>query len=210
MSRKSKALEFVREGYNITVTGRHVEVTDYMKDYAIEKISKIDKFTPHIIDVTVVMDIQKLQHRVDIVLKLDHIVIKSHGETNDMYASIDQAVHKIETQIRKYRDRIREHQTKDIASIEMDVNVLSTKDESLDLNGDFDEDIEKTLIEKYRPSKVVSKERMSSKILTTDEAIMKLELSQDTFLIFKSESDMKLKVLYRRKDKNFGLIEIEA
>jgi putative sigma-54 modulation protein len=208
MSRKSKALEFVQEGFNVAVTGRHVEVTDAMKDYAIEKISKIERFTKHIIDVNVVMDIQKLQHRVDITLKLDHILIKAQGITNDMYASIDQAVHKLETQIVKYRERIRNHQAKDIASIEMNVNVIQAEDE--DIDGQYEDEAEKKLIEKYRPHKIVSREKSSAKLLTIDEAIMKLELSGDVFLIFKNESDMKLKVLYKRKDHNFGLIEVES
>lgn len=60
MNRKEKALEFVNEGYNIQVTGRHVEVTDSMKDYAMEKLSKLDRFSDQIIDVNVIMEIQNL------------------------------------------------------------------------------------------------------------------------------------------------------
>ena len=44
---------------------------------------------------------------------------------------------------------------------------------------------------------------------TQEEAIMKMELSEDNFLIFRSEEDTKLKVIYRRSDGNFGVIELE-
>ena len=77
------------------MTGRHVLVTDAMKDYAVDKIVKIDRFNARIIDVTVVMDIQKLEHRVDITMKVDHIFIKASASSDNMYASIDKAVDRL-------------------------------------------------------------------------------------------------------------------
>src|ERR1700722_17426443 len=98
MSRKSKAAEFVDVSYNVDVQGRNVLVTDSMKEYAMEKVSKIERFIHRIIDVSVTLEVQKLEHRCDIVIQIDHIKIKSHAVTDNMYASIDKAVHKIETQ----------------------------------------------------------------------------------------------------------------
>ncbi|MBA3957639.1 MAG: ribosome-associated translation inhibitor RaiA [Parachlamydiaceae bacterium] len=213
MSRRSKAAEFVDEGYNMTVTGRNVSVTDAMKDYAQEKISKIERFTNRIIDVIVTMDVQKLEHRVDILLKLDHIKIKSQACCTDMYASIDKAVHKIETQLLKYRDKIRDHHAKGLPSVDMNVNVFRSPEEQalLDLNGDIEDETHQRLLNKYQPHKIVGTKTMPLKILTSDEAIMKMELSGDPFLIYRNEEDMKLKVIYRRqKDGNFGIIEPEA
>src|SRR5690349_1363235 len=115
MSRKSKAAEFVEETYNISVTGRHVMVTEAMKDYAIEKASKIEKFSDRIIDMLITMDVHKLEHRVDIVLKVNDIKIKSHAITGDMYASIDLAVHKIQTQLLRYKDKLQDHQAKSVS-----------------------------------------------------------------------------------------------
>ena len=94
--------------YSISVTGRHVQVTDAMKQYAIEKVSKIERFSDRIIDVQVTMDIQKLDHIVDIVVKVNHTLIKSHATTTDMYASINTAVQKLERQVRRYKKRLQE------------------------------------------------------------------------------------------------------
>lgn len=212
MSRKSKAAEFIQEEYSVNVTGRNVQVTDAMKAYALEKISKIERFSIRIIDIAVTMDVQKLDHRVDIVLKVDHIKIKSHANTIDMYASIDKAVDKIQSQLRKYRDRIKEHQAKHISTIDMNVNVLPRSKEE-----EFDEDFTKVngesesrLLDQYRPHHIVKKETKPLKTLTYSEAVMKMELSDDAFLIFRNEEDMKLKVIYRRNDGDFGIIEPEA
>lgn len=50
---------------------------------------------------------------------------------------------------------------------------------------------------------------MHLKELTREEALMKMELSRDAFLVYRSEEDRRLKVLYRRKDGNYGIIEPE-
>jgi putative sigma-54 modulation protein len=211
MSRKSKAAEFLQEAYNITVTGRNVMVTDAMKDYAIEKISKIERFSNRIIDVVVTMDIQKFEHRVDIVLKVNHIKIKSQAITNDMYASIDKAVDKIEAQLLRYKEKLQDHQAKGIAAVDMNVNVLRFTDEELvDVNDEIEDENRRRLMDRYRPHKIVNKETLPLKTLTDGEAIMKMDLSGDNFLIYRSEESQRLKVMYRRNDGDFGVIEPEG
>jgi putative sigma-54 modulation protein len=212
MKGKAKAAEFTDEGYNIHVTGRDVLITDAMKTYAIEKISKIERFSTRIIDVQVIMNIQKLEHRVDIVLKVDHIKIKSQASSTDMYASVDKAVEKIERQLRRYKTRIHEHTAKALNIVDLKVNVLKRPEEEalIDINMDIEDQNQRSLIERYRPHEIVEQETKPLKTITQEEAIMKMELSGDVFLIFRDEIDQKLKVIYRRKDENFGIIEVEA
>ena len=212
MSRKSKAAEFADDTYKIQVTGRNVNVTEPMKQYAIEKVSKIERFTDRVIDVAIVMDVQKIEHRCEIVMKMGHIKIIGHGITTDMYVSVDQAVQKIQKQIRRYKERIQQHHTKSLSLTDLKVNVLKRpKDEEvIDLNDDIEETNEKELIDKYRPHEVVAQKTRPLVSLTLDESMMKMELSQDNFLVFRSEEDQKLKVIYRRKDENFGIIELES
>lgn len=213
MSRKSKAAEFIDEAYNISVTGRNVIITDALREYALEKISKIERFSHRIIDVLVTMDVQKLEQRVDIVLKVDHIKIKSHAVSDNMYASIDKAVHKLETQLLRYKDKIQDHhQARGLSAIDMNVNVLrsATEQELLDVNSDIEEESRLRLMDKYFPHTIVKKETRPFKTLTDGEAIMKMELSEDEFLVYRCEATNRFKVIYRRKDGDFGVIELEA
>lgn len=211
MSRKSVAAKFQNEAYDISVTGRNVLVTDAMKSYAIDKISKIDRFNNRVSEVSVVMDIQKLEHRIDINMKADHIFIKCTGCSENMYASIDIATNKLQAQLRRYKRRIRDHQKKEGAVIEMNVNVLETSltGELDELNEEIEFESTEELIDQYRPHKIVDRETRPLKTLSQHEAIMKMELSGDIFLIFRAEEDQKLKVIYRRKDGHFGVIEPE-
>ena len=206
MNRKAKALEFVDAAYNIQITGRHIEVTDSMKDYAMDKISKIERFMNRIIDVNVIMDIQKLDHRVEIILKAGNVKITSKASTTDMYVSIDQAVDKLETQILRYKSKLQDHHAKGHTILDMTVNVLSPQEIEEELEID-QETIQDQDSNRFKPHRVVKQETRPLKILTYDEAVMKMELSGDTFMIFKNEADQKLKIIYRRQDENYGIIE---
>lgn len=207
MNRKAKTLEFLEAGYNIQITGRHIDVTESMKDYAMDKVSKIERFMSRsIIDVNVIMDIQKLDHRVEIVLKTGNVKIMSSACTTDMYVSIDQAVDKLEAQILRYKSKLQDHHAKGHADIEMNVHVISPREIEEDLGID-PETLDRQTIDRFKPHKVVKQEKRPLKTLTYDEAVMKMELSGDPFMLFKNEADQKLKVIYRRKDDNYGVIE---
>lgn len=213
MSNKTKAESYTNEqGYNISITGRHVLVTESMKDYAMEKLSKLDRFSPRLIDIAVMMDIRKFEHRVDLVIQFNNMKIKSHAVTGDMYASIDLAVDKLQNQIRRYKDKIQDHHLKSLKAIDMNVNVIRPHlDYELEeVNGAIEEENLKHLVDEYRPHRVISKEVALLKTLSLDEAIMNMELSARVFLIYRSEEDQKIKVMYKRKDGNFGVIEPEC
>jgi putative sigma-54 modulation protein len=157
------------------------------------------------------MDIQKLSHRVDIIMKVGDTTIKSHAETTDMYASIDMAVHKIEAQLRRYKTRLEDHHAKGVPAIDMVVNVIEPyrTGEVVEINEMIEEENRRKMEDSLLPHKVISQEKYSIKRLNQEEAIMKMELSLAPFLIFLGEEDQKLKVIYRREDDNFGIVEVE-
>lgn len=214
MSRRSKAVEFLQDVYNISVTGRNVVVTDAIKDYVIEKISKIERFSNKIIDVVVTMDVQRFEHRVDIVMKVEHLKIKSTAVTEDMYESIDKAVHKLEAQLLRYKSKIQDyHLGKGHRhSEDMDVHVLRAlpDNEIQEVNDQIEDESHQRLLDKFGPHKIVNKASRPLKTITDGEAIMKMELSGDSFLIYRGEEDRKIKVIYRRKDGDFGVIQAES
>ncbi len=210
MNRKAVAAKFASEGYTITVYGRHLDVTEAMKAYAIEKIAKLEKFHHRIQEVMITMDVQKLKHTVDIVIKIDQILVKSHAESADMYASIDSAVDKLERQVSDYKDRIQSHQARGVSAIDMLVNVFTSGEKAqLEAVNDaiYDENI-KRLEESYKPHKIVSQEKWPLKTLNYEEALWHMELADEPFLIYRCEEDQKLKVLFRRRDGNFGVVEV--
>lgn len=210
MSRKTKAAEFADVSYNVDVQGKNILATDSMKDYAMEKVSKIEKFMNRIIDVSVILEVQKLEHRCNIILKVGHTKVKSQAISDNMYASIDKAVDRLETQLLKYKSRLQDYHSKDKEAIEMNVNVLRANEADLqEINSDIDDENQKRSLARYTPHEIVRQKKLALKFLTNDEAVMKMELTGDAFLVFKGEADRKLKVIYRRRDDSLAIIEPE-
>jgi putative sigma-54 modulation protein len=209
MTRKNKVVK-TDQGYNITVTGRHIEITEAMKDYAIDKVLKMERVVSNIIDVAVTIDIQKLEHKIDIVFRFDHFKVKAQAATNDMYASIDKAVDKLQSQLHKYKSRIKEHQSKGLSIVDMNVNVYRPPkevEEIEDINEEIEEETRRQLERQYKAHEIDKQEKIPLKILTHDEAIMKMELSGDDFMVFRNEPNQTIEVIYRRKDNCYGIIE---
>jgi len=205
---KSKNMK--KEEYNIIITGRHVYVTDAMKDYAREKLDKLEHFSNTSSDVSVVMDIQKLEHRVGIVLNSGYLKIKVHASSNDMYISIDKAVDRLQRKITKYKEKIQHHQAKSLSVVDMNVNVIRRSAIDTEIaNKQIDEANRAALEEEYHRGRIVDQEQRPLKILTEEEAIMKMELSGDAFRLYRDEYTNKLRVIYRRQDEDYGIIEVE-
>jgi putative sigma-54 modulation protein len=194
-------------GYRLTIMGRNVYVTDAMKDHAFEKFSKLDRFHHHVMDLHVILDIQRLEHSCVVILKFDHFKVKVAASSTDMYTSIDKAVKKLGEKIRRWKSRIQDHHKKKLSVIDMKVNVLQRPYDPIEeFNADIENEATQEMLAQYRPPKVVGSDKKALKALTVDEAVMKMELSDDSFLIFRGEEDRKLKVIYRRDDGHYGII----
>ena len=197
-------------GYDIDIVGRNIEVTETMRAYVWNKISKIERFHDHILFVHIHLELQKLEHFCTIILKFNHLKIKVQSSSTDMYVSIDDAINRLHAVMARYKSRIQDHHKKALSAVDMEVNVLRRPyDEVAEYNAEIESENTKTDIAAYQTPKVIGKKTRLLKILTLDEAMMKIELSGDQFLTFRGEEDRKLKVLYRRKDGNYGLIFLE-
>lgn len=201
--------KFAGSEYPIHIIGRNVEISEPMKHYVIEKLSKIERFGGRVIDITVTMDIQKLTHTVDFLINVNNTLIKVSGKSENMYASIDQAIDRLKAKLRRYVRRLHEHHGKKLSEVDVNVNVLQRITPLEDINDQIEEENLRTVEEEMRPHPIVKKEKRALKILNQEEAIMKMELSEEPFLVYRGEEDRKLKVLYRRDDGNYGVIEAE-
>lgn len=196
--------------YNIQIYGRNVQVTEAMKQHALGKLSKIDRLNNHIIDIHVFMDIQRVDHSVTIVATLSHVKIKAHAVSSDMYVSIDQAVDKLQKQMLRWKEKIQAHHSKKLSSVDMKVNVIQRPYNELEeINQEIESASIKKMAKELTPGHVIGEKTIPLKDLSEDEAVMKMELSGDHFLLYRSEEDRKIKVMYRRDDGNYGIIHAE-
>jgi len=94
----------------IEITGRHVDVSDSMRDYAQKRVSKLTDEFPRVDKVHIILDIQKYVHMAEAIIHSSrHIRVEAKAQSENMYASIDEAVDKVEKQLRRVSDKRHEH-----------------------------------------------------------------------------------------------------
>lgn len=179
----------------VRVTGRHVSITEAIKEYAHQKLEHIHLDYPRIIEAHVILDVEKHRHFAEMILYCNnHITIEASHECADLYAAIDGVVAKITQQMRKYKTKIlRNHRPRgqDIRHLEEQV---------LQIEEGFHE------IEESEPT-VLKTERYEVKPMFVDEAVLQIEMSNRQFIVFQNARTEKVNILYRRKDGALGLIE---
>jgi putative sigma-54 modulation protein len=175
----------------ITTTFRHLEPSDALKSYAEEKLERIKKYIDEPMVAQVFMTVEKIRHCAEITLTAKGITIKASEETNDMYAAIDAVVDKIERQLRRYKERIKEHKPVP-ASLERQVRKSIVEAES---------------IEQRKTPVVIRTKTFSIKPMSVEEAVMQMDLLHKDFLVFTDAATETINVIYRRKDGDYGLIE---
>jgi putative sigma-54 modulation protein len=179
----------------VKVTGRHVSITEAIKNYAHSKVEHLHLDYPRIIEAHVILDVEKHRHFAEVILHCNnHITIEASHECDDMYASIDGVIDKIAQQMRKYKTKIlRNHRPRGFVK-HFEEQVLSPIDDA------FAE------IEESEPE-VIKTERYPVKPMFVDEAVLQIEMSSRQFVVFLNAKSEKINVLYRRKDGGFGLME---
>lgn len=90
---------------NLKLTGNHVEITDAMREYVISKIGKITRHFDHVIDVSVILSVEKLKQKAEANVHVRGKDIFVETDSEDMYASIDSLVDKLDRQILKHKEK---------------------------------------------------------------------------------------------------------
>ena len=90
---------------NLHLTGHHVEITPAIRDYVVAKLERINRHFDHVIDVNVVMTVEKLDQKIEANVHLSGKDIHVQVHDGDMYAAIDGLVDKLDRQVLKHKER---------------------------------------------------------------------------------------------------------
>lgn len=170
----------------ISVKAKNTQVTEPLTDYIEKRFSKLEKyFVDANLTGTVTLVVEKGLHRVEATIPLNRYILRAEDGTNDMYASIDGVVDKLERQIRKYKTKInRKGKTQTF-------NDLAPAQEAPVEEED----------------KVIKTKTFVVKPMDEEEAIMQMELLEHDFFVFLNADTNTINVVYKRKDNQYGLIQ---
>jgi putative sigma-54 modulation protein len=171
-----------------SVTFKNLDPSEHLKAYVSEKLDRFDRYLDNPAEANVVLTVEKFRHIAEINIAGDKLNINGKEETIDMYSAIDMTLDKLEKQIKKNKEKIRERR---LASKGRNRSILE------DVENLRDDESEREIIVRniyYKPMDV-------------EEAVLQMDLVEDNFLVFTNARSDQVNVLYRRKDGHYGLIQ---
>ena len=94
---------------NLHLTGHHLDITPAIRDYVIAKLERVNRHFDHVIDVAVVLTVDKLEHKVEATVHVRGKDLHAHSTDADMYAAIDALADKLDRQVLKYKEQLKDH-----------------------------------------------------------------------------------------------------
>ena len=171
-----------------SVTFKNLDSSENLRAYVADKLNRFDKYLYNPAEASVVLSVEKFRHIAEISISGDRLNIIGKEETEDMYSAIDMVLDKLEKQIKKNKQKIRERRPAPKRKGRTDAESPAAFPDD-----EFERQIKVTHIE-YKPMDI-------------DEAIMQMELINDNFLVFTNARNDQVNVIYRRKDGHYGLIQ---
>lgn len=199
---------------HLSFTFRSTETNDALKDYAREKLDRIHKYFPEPIKVHVVYWQQRgYLHGADIQITLPNgLVVKGVESSDDFFSAVDLVMAKIERQLRRYKDRIRDHKPQ--AGPQRSLNHRVYTDDGHGPVAEKPAPKEPVSGKPAAPTpapmakpQVIKEEKFIAEPMSVDEAVMRMNLLHESFLCFNNIETHQINVVYRRDDGTYGLIE---
>ena len=173
----------------ISVTFRNGEGENWQKLYAEERIQKLKKYLDMPAETHIILSTEKFRNFAEINLSANGWNVNAKEEAKDMHLAVDGCIDKIEKQLKKQKEKTRDHKPKSIRHSEAKV-----------AEGE----------EEFTSNKIVETRKMVLKPMSQDEAVMEMEGNKARFIIYRDSSSENVSFVYRLDDGNYALIETNS
>ena len=173
----------------LNFVGKNIELTESLKNVAEKKFSKLDKYFSEEANARVVFSTVREEQTVEVTIFLPKTIIRAEETTDDMYSSMDNAVDALARQIRKHKTRLkRRYQNNETIR--------------------FDELMDKEAAKDEPEHKIVKRKNFELNPMNEEEAILQMDLLNHNFFVFLDGDTDGVSIVYKRKDGNYGKIEV--
>lgn len=169
----------------VTVIGKNIDVTPALREIVERKISKLDRYFNPNVEARATLTVQKNSQIFEVTIPFNGVILRCEESTDDMYKSIDLVQAKLERQIRKQRTKLQRRNNESLRFSNFDEVALEDDDQG----------------------EIVKVKKFNIKPMSTEEAILQMELVEHNFFVFKDSDTDNVNVIYKRKDGNYGLLE---
>jgi len=187
---------------NIIVAGRNVDVTEALRARVTDKVGRLAHHFEYVQKAQAWLRVEPYPGRnqvAEITVWGDGLVLRGEEATQDMYASIDLAVDKLDKQISKFRSKVIKRR-RILAGRRKQQEAAAAEAALREVPGEAEEE----LVEISR------RKRFEMKPMSPEEAAIQMELLGHTFFVFRNSETLEVNVVYRRATGSYGLIEPEA
>ncbi|MBP7201784.1 MAG: ribosome-associated translation inhibitor RaiA [Propionivibrio sp.] len=94
---------------NLQISGHHLEITPALHDYVTSKLERVKRHFDHVIDVNVILSVEKLKQKAEVTVHLPGKDIFVEAIDEDLYAAIDGLGDKLDRQIQKHKQKLQDH-----------------------------------------------------------------------------------------------------
>ncbi|SDW43867.1 putative sigma-54 modulation protein [Marininema mesophilum] len=181
------------------VRGNNIELTDALREYVEKKLSRMEKYfdSTQTTEAFVSMSVFKDEHKVEVTVPFPGVLVRAEEASENMYASIDNVLEKLERQIRKYKTKVNRKFRQDGTLRNLENGAAPEAQTAL-----LDEEEENEF-------EVVRTKRFNLKPMDMEEAIMQMDMLGHNFFVFSNSLTDQVNVVYKRNDGRYGLIEPE-
>lgn len=172
---------------NIMITGRKFNLKDSFRDYAKQKMKKIQRIFGDEADVKITVTVEKEWQTVETTVKKDGVLYRAECSADRMEDALDKTIDDLVRKLRKNKTRI-EKKLRDVAP---------------EIPEPISEEGEEVEI------KIVKSKHFPIKPMDAEEAVLQMNLIGHQFFMFRNMDSGEINVVYRRKDGNYGLLAPE-
>lgn len=175
---------------NISITFRNAEVENWQKEFVEEKMTKLKKYTDGPCEVHVVLSVEKFRQVAEINFLTNGLNINSKEEAKEMSQAIDDAIEKVEKQLKKHKEKLREHKPVAMAVEETPGGEIGLEEHDSSL-----------------AARIVETRRVILKPMSSEDAVLDIETLKNRFVVYRDSSTGKVCVIYRLDNDKYALLE---
>lgn len=170
-----------------TIVARKMDLTPGLKEYIETKLAKLNKFFDDDSEAKITMSVEKNRQKIEATIYCRDTIYRVEQSTSDMYVTMDKIIDDMERQIRKHKTRLEKRLRQD-AFVDMGVYEVPVEEET-----EFN---------------IIKTKSLTTKPMSNEEAILQMNLLGHSFFVYKNSETEQNNIVYKRKDGNYGVIEI--
>jgi putative sigma-54 modulation protein len=193
----------------INYTFRNLDSSNALKEYAKEKVERVNKYLDKASEAHVTCSLERHNHICDITIHAGPFSMRGREKSEDFYSSVDLAMDKIERQLKRYKEKLKHHRHGEHHHLH-ELEQIKVRHEVVAVATPEEQAVHNGVNNKAEEHRVIKTNEFVAKAMTIDEAVMQMDLMNNDFLVFRNATSRDINVVYRRKDGHYGLIEAGA